>query len=167
MYRPRHLDSHQGHLRPQQDGEMQVEGTLDWIARKGIPVAKLPVLYRLGPAITEALRATGDYPTATSASTAPPMSLLSVFFEQCDSHRSSGREVHTLPIMFAHLVFTICLEVACHTQNYKTLAVMVYYTVQKLFLERHLVESCLACFDSMAAWFGVRINLSNSELDKE
>lgn len=62
-----------------------------------------------------------------------------------------------VPLMYTHLICCICVEIcmACHQETYGTVGVIVYYSVQKRFLEAHLIDSCLSCVDAIAEWLGV------------
>ena len=159
-------DSKQEHVRPMQANDLGAENSFNWINRRELKKIQLPVTYRLGPAITAALRATGDYPDAKSAAGAPQTTLLPLFFERADNVRSAGREICMAPIMYTHLLFSMCIEIclACEKGVYGDIAIIVYYNVQKLFLEEHLIASCLSCVQAVAQSMGVDLTEAGRDM---
>ena len=139
-------DSMQEYIKATQAGDMGTESSFQWVTRMKLQTINLPVSFRLGPAITAALRATNDYPNAESSPSAPRTALLPLLFLPTTAQRSAGREIYMVPLMYTHLIFCICVEIcmACHQETYGTVGVIVYYSVQKLFLEAHLIDSCLS-----------------------
>ena len=136
--------------------EAEANTAFSWAARAHIPTRVLPKTFRVGPEITAALHATGDYPGAQSYPTAPRTKLLPLLFAPWQEVLSTGREVCCCPFMLEHLVHMICIE-ACVATTALELLIIAYYSVQVAFLQENVRHLCLACIGHVAAALGLQV----------